>query len=61
MSRQDLQLTLNYGYLDAHIKNGLTEDGLGFQDTNDPSALLSTAHPYKPDYLSDGQRPVHHR
>ncbi len=44
---QDLQLTLNYGYLDAHITNGLTEDGLGFQDTNDPAALLPTAKPFK--------------
>lgn len=35
--------TLNYGYLDAHIKNGLT-DAFGFQDTNDPAALLPTAH-----------------
>ena len=38
----DLQLTLNYGYLDAHIKNGLT-DAFGFQDTNDPAALLPGA------------------
>jgi iron complex outermembrane receptor protein len=39
----NLQLMLNYGYLDAHIKNGLTADGLGFQDTNDPAALLPGA------------------
>ncbi|MDB5454283.1 MAG: TonB-dependent receptor [Caulobacteraceae bacterium] len=41
---QDLQLTLNYGYLDAHIKNGLTEDLFGFEDTGDPAALLPTAN-----------------
>ena len=44
---QDLAFTLNYGYLDAHIKDGLTADGLNFQDTNDPAALLPTAHRFK--------------
>jgi iron complex outermembrane receptor protein len=36
----NLQFVFNYGYLDAHVVNGLTADGLGFQDTNDPAALL---------------------
>jgi iron complex outermembrane recepter protein len=37
----DLQLVVSYGYIDAHIKEGLVD--VGFEDTGDPAALQPSA------------------
>lgn len=42
-----LSLYLSYGWLDTEIKEGLTEEGRGFQNPDDPAGLLSNANRYE--------------
>jgi iron complex outermembrane receptor protein len=42
-----LNLYLSYGWLDTEIKEGLTEEGRGFQNPDDPAGLLSNANRYE--------------
>ncbi len=39
-----LSLYLSYGWLDTEIKEGLTQEGRGFQNPDDPAALLPNAN-----------------
>ena len=43
----NLNFILTYAYLDAHIKDGLSGTS-GFLNTEDPAAILSSAHAYLP-------------
>lgn len=43
-----LSLYLSYGWLDTEIKEGLTKEGRGFQNPDDPAALLPNANRYEP-------------
>lgn len=42
----NLNFLLTYGYLDASVKKGLV-DGNGFQNPDDPAAILPNANPYQ--------------
>ncbi len=42
-----LSLYLSYGWLDTEIKEGLTKEGRGFQNPDDPAGLLSNANLYE--------------
>lgn len=43
-----LNLYLSYGWLDTEIKEGLTKEGRGFQNPDDPAALLPNANRHEP-------------
>lgn len=42
-----LSLFLSYGWLDTEIKEGVTKEGRGFQNPDDPAALLPNANRYE--------------
>jgi iron complex outermembrane receptor protein len=44
----ELNLYFSYGYLDAKIKNALAPGSQGFQNPDDPAAVLGSANRYRP-------------
>lgn len=44
----DFQITFTYGYVDAYVKDGRDPYGLGFDNADDPAALLPTAQRFLP-------------